>query len=354
MANEFDAVKDLEYFSGFKQKYPEIFKEFVREQLAQNTANAIASLEYMRTLMHSEEVFSLISLLNDSDRLLWKASIGKEKSIKDPAKLMEYIRSEMTRAFIAAKPSVDPEIMELSLKLKSHDVTKFCNQFPDSAGELLNLLNPIFISKVLDQMPVEKATTLLQSAFDTSSIGQDSLKKNLQLFVGQANKNSMGIKLMKVLEGIDPKKEKMIYKHLLKAGSTEDLIEVASKNCPLEVLWFLPKASLNEALQAYPLTKKARLLVSLEDEKKKQFIDASSSEGSSARQMIDMELKQIEESPVELKRCLAQKDVLLMEFLKFLREFCKSNEQVLGDVKLACYQWFSQLSEEKPSHSMAA
>lgn len=354
MANEFDSVKDLEYFTEFKQKYPEIFKEFVREQLSLNSANSIAALEYMRSLMSSEEIFSLVSLLNESDRFLWKSSIGKEKSIKDPARLMIYIKGEMTRAFIAAKPSVDPEIMELTLKLKTHDVAKFCQAYPDNAGEVLNLLNPNFISKVLDQLPIEKATILLESAFDTSSIGQESLKKNLLAYVSRSNKNSMAMKLMKVLEGIEPKKEKMIYKHILKVSSTEELVEAAAKNCPLEVVWYLPKSSLNEVLAAYPLAKKARFLVSLDEDKKKQFIDASSAEGSSARQMIDMELKQIEENPIDLKRCLAQKDVLLLEFLKFLREFAGSNEQVLSDVKLACHQWFSQLSEDSSERLMAA
>ena len=354
MANEFDSVKDLEYFSEFKQKYPEIFKEFIREQLALNTVNSIASLEYIRNLMVSDDVFLLISLLNDTDRLLWKNSIGREKSIKDPAKLMVYIKGEMTRAFIAAKPMVEPEIIELTLKLKSHDVAKFCQTHAENAGELLNLLNPNFISKVLDQLPLEKATELLQSAFDTSTIGQGSLKKNLQSFVSQTNKNTMAVKLVQVLQGIEPKKEKMIYKHILKVSSTEDLIEIASKNCPLEVLWYLPKSCLNEVLQTYPLTKKARFFVSLDEEKRKQFIEASSAEGSSARQMIDMELKQIEDDPIDLKRCMAQKDVLLLEFLKFFRESCGTNEQVLSDVKLACHQWFTQLSEGDSSHSMAA
>lgn len=354
MSNEFDSVKDLEYFSEFKLKYPEVFKEFIREQLGLNTANSVAALEYIRSLMHSEDIQSVVTHLNDSDRTNWRNSIGREKTIKDPAKLMNYIKGEMTRAFIAAKPLVDPEIIELTLKLKTHDVARFCQTFEANAGELLNLLNPTFISKVLDQLPLEKATNLLQSAFDTSTIGQVSLKKNLQTFVSRAHKNSMAVKLLKVLDGIDPKKEKMIYRHVLKVSSTEELVEIAARNCPLEVLWYLPKSSLNEVLQAYPLSKKARFFVSLDADKKKQFIDASSSDGSSARQMIDMEIRQIESDPADLKRCLAQKDVLLLEFLKYFKECTRNNEQVLSDVKLACHQWFTQLSDEDGIPSMAA
>lgn len=357
MANEFDSVKDLEYMLDFKQKYPEVFKDFIREQLRISSESSISSLEYIRSLMPSDEILTLVSLLNDSDRNLWKTSIGKDKAIKDPAKLMTHIKSEMTRAFIAAKPSVDPEVLELTLKLKVHDVSKFCQSYPDNAGELLNLLNPSFISKVLDRLPVEKATVLLQNAFEVTEAGTNGsgLHKNLKSFISKSHKNSMAVKLLKVLEGVDPKKEKMIYKHMLRASSADELIEVAAKNCPMEVLWYIPKQSLGDALQAYPLNKKARFLISLEDEKKQQFLDASSAEGSSARQMIDMELKQIEENPMDLKRCMAQKDVLLLEFLKFFREFSGSNEQILSDIKMACHQWFGLLEDDSSStQKMAA
>lgn len=347
MASEFNSVKDLEYFMEYKLKYPDAMKDFIRHQLNSTTKDAVATLEYLRTLMPSEEMTSIIATLNDLDRHKWKATIGTEKAIIDPARLMTYIKGEMMKAFIASKPLVDPELLELTLKLKIYDVTKFGEMYPDNAGELLNLLNPNFISKVLDKIDIAQAEKFLQAALETSGpSAKSTLLPNLKKYLNVAQKNSMATKLVKVLEAIEPEKEKMIYAQMLKVCSTDDLIETAVKNCPLEVVWLLPRTALNEILQAYPLQKKARLLVSLENELKTILVEASSSAGSTARQMIDMEIKQIEENPQELRRCQAQAALLTLEFLKFLRQHGQSNEQVLSDIRLTCFVWFSQLNQQ--------
>jgi hypothetical protein len=355
MAAEFNSTRDLEYFTEFKLKYPDAMKDFIRQQLSLTTKDAVATLEYLRTLMPSEDMTSLISSLNDSDRLKWKATIGTEKAIIDPARLMTYIKGEMLKAFIGSKPLVDPELLELTLKLKVHDVTKFGEMYPDDSGELLNLLNPAFISKVLDKIDIKLAEKFLHAALEAGFPGSKSstLQVNLKKYLNISQKNNMASKLIKVLEFVEPEKEKMIYTHMLKVSSTDDLIETAVKNCPLEVVWLLPKSALNEVLQAYPLNKKARLFVSLEAELKTILVEASSANGSSARQMIDMEIKQIEENPQELRRCQAQTALLTLEFLKFLRLHGQSNEQVQSDVRLACHVWFAQLGQ-KESVSKAA
>ena len=356
MAAEFNSIKDLEYFMEFKLKYPDAMKDFIRFQLNASTKDANATLEYLRTLMPSEEMTAIIASLNDIDRLKWKATIGSEKAIIDPARLMTYIRGEMLKAFIGSRPLVDPELLELTLKLKVHDVTKFCETYPDDSGELLNLLNPAFISKVLDKIDIKLAEKFLHAALEAGFAGSktSTLQANLKKYLNIAQKNNMASKLIKVLEFVEPEKEKMIYAHMLKVASTDDLIETAVKNCPLEVVWLLPKSALNEVLQAYPLQKKARLFVSLEAELKTILIEASSAAGSSARQMIDMEMKQIEENPQELRRCQAQGTLLTLEFLKFLRLHGQSNEQVLSDIRLACHIWFSQLSQNGTSSLKAA
>lgn len=353
MTKDFNAAKDLEYFKEFKLKYPEVLKDFIRQQLAVATKDSIATLEYLRSLMPAEEMNLIVVTLNDQDRLAWKSTIGREKTIIDPARLMDYAKGEMMKAFVASRPMVDPELLELTLKLRTHDVVRFGELYPDDMGELLNLLNPVFISKILDKLDVEKAEKFLAVALEAGLPGgkTNNLKDNLKKFLNVTQKNSMASKLAKVLEGVEPSKEKMIYSHMLKMSSTEDLIETAVKNCPLDVVWLLPKSALNDILQAYPLQKKARLFVSLDQEKKKILMEASSAEGSSAREMIDMELKQIEENPQELRRCQAAEGALTLEFLRFLRQHTQNSEQVLSDVRLACHIWFSELAVAESSHS---
>lgn len=355
MTIEMNSPKDLEYFMEFKLKYPDVMKDFIRQQLSASTKDSISTLEYLRTLMTSEDMTALINCLNDQDRLKWKATIGTEKAIIDPTRLMTYIKGEMMKAFIASKPLVDPELLELTLKLKVHDVIRFSEMYSDDAGELFNLLNPVFISKVLDKIEMNQAEKFLHAALesDHATHKKSTLHVNLKKYLNISLKNGMATKLIKVLEAIEPQKEKMIYAQMLKVTSSDDLIETASKNCPLDVLWLLPKTALNEVLQAFPLQKKARLFVSLENDLKTILVEASSSEGSSARQMIDMEMKQIEENPQELRRCQAQTALLTIEFLKFVRMHSQSNEQILSDIRLACYVWFSQINQ-KSSSQMAA
>ncbi len=356
MMGELNSTKDLEYLLDFKLKYPDVMKDFVRRQLISGSKEAILSLEYMTLLMPTEDMKSVVGSLNDLDRHTWMATVGQEKQIPDPAKLMGYIKGEMLKSFMATRPLVDPELLELTLKLKLHDVLKFTELHPASSGELLNLLNPAFISKVLDKVDITKMEKILIAAVDSdlSPAAAGTLKNHLKSYLTLNQKNSLAPKLLKVLEGVEPDKEKIIYASMLRSASSDDLIETAVKNCPLEVVWLLPKSALNDILSVYPLQKKARLLVGLEESERQVLLEASSSEGSSARQMIDMEMKQIEENTLEFKRCQSQRTHQLHDFLKFLRQHSQTNEQILSDIRMSCLIWFSQLAEKTHPVAQAA
>lgn len=342
---EANVAKDIEYFLEFKNKYPDVLKDFVRRQLVLNTAEAIVTLEYFQKIIPSAEMNAVISQLNERERDTWKTVVGKSNVIKNPNKVMIYVRTQMTKCFIAAKPMADEDIIELTLKLKASDVVKFCDQYPQSAGDLLNLLNSQFIAQVLDKLEMQKASSLLESALETDAgaLNSEELKKSLKAFFTINHKNGFPAKMFKVLESIDPGKEKVIYSQLMRVASQDELAEVACRNCPLDVIWLLPKSVHQEVLQAYPLQKKVRFLMSLDDDKRQLLIEASCPAGSSARQMLEMEVKQIEENPIELKRCMVQKTQLSQEFLMFLRSHVSNNQALVSEVRMATWEWLSQI-----------
>lgn len=347
-----DVSKHLSHLLDYFGKYPDQFRQCVRDMINSGDEHCFESLEYMQKLFSLESFREVAQGFTDTEKVIWQSVVGKNKTIKDPEKLMSFIKERLLKSLIATGPMVDAESWELSLNLKNNDVIRFCKSYKSEGGMLLNILDSAFISRLIDSLPETEAVALMEQAMNCEMrTAQEGIafKRALKDFVAKSKNNSFPSKMFKALTSIEPAKEKLVYRHLLQSYSTQDLVVAAAQNCPLDLLSYVSNSFYQEVLSAYPLNKKVRLLLCLDEEMKTRMIDASAPNGSSAREMLDMEMKQIEQNPMELKRCQVQKGASIAEFLTFVRGHLGSNPTLQSEIKVAAIEWLNGLKNTENS-----
>jgi hypothetical protein len=352
MSEPIDVTKHLNHLLDYFGKYPDQFRKCVRDMINSGDEHCYAALEYMQKLFTLETFKDVAQGFTDTEKVSWQSVVGKAKTIKEPEKVMSFIKERLLKSLIATGPMVDPEAWELSLNLKNNDVIRFCKTYKAEGGMLLNILDSTFISRLIDSLPQAEAMSLMEQAMNcemrSPKEGID-FKNALKDFVAKSKNNSFPSKMFKSLTSLDPAKEKLVYRHLLQYYSTQDLVFAATQNCPLDLLGYVSKSFYQEILSNYPLNKKVRLLICLDDEMKTRMIDACAPAGSSAREMLDMEIKQIEQNPMDHKRCLIQKSTFVSEFLGYVRGHLGSNPALQSEIKVAAIEWLTSLKDKGSS-----
>lgn len=354
MTEAVDVTKHLTHLMDYFGKYPDQFRKCVRDMINSGDEQCYESLEYMQKLFTLETFKAIAQGFTDTEKVSWQSVVGKAKTIKDPEKVMSFIKERLLKSLIATGPMVDAEAWELSLNLKNNDVIRFCKTYKAEGGMLLNILDSTFISRLIDSLPQAEAVALMEQAMNCEMRSAQegvNFKNALKDFVAKSRNNSFPSKMFKALSSIDPAKEKLVYRHLLQSYSSQDLVVAAAQNCPLDLLSYVSNSFYQEVLSAYPLNKKVRLLLCLDEEMKNRMIDASAPTGSSAREMLNMEMKQIEDNPMDLKRCQVQKAASINEFLTFVRGHLGTNPALQSEIKVAAIEWLNGLKEIGSSES---
>jgi hypothetical protein len=347
-------INHVEYLTNFFQKYPDQFRTMFRSLIASSGVKDWQSLEYMSKNMAAKDVNALMFGLTLSEKESFKRSIGKH-SPSSPEELMKYIKGQLVGMLIAFQPLVDQEVWEIALKLRTSEVLKFCESYNKEGSVLLNILTPSFLSKILDSVPLDKSFSLMEQALqgDLNAMEVQKLKVALQSYFKTIRVNTFSSKIFKALHNIESSKEKMIYKHLLTSIEPQELTGIVVENFPLDLIWYLSISTQKELLQSYPLVKKAKLLLSFKDQEKEKLMDAISANGSSARQMLEMEISRIQDSSSELKLCRIQKEFIFKEFINFCRAHIETNPSLIPEIKIASFEWLQSLSQESVHHQAA-
>jgi hypothetical protein len=126
------------------------------------------------------------------------------------------------------------------------------------------------------------------------------------------------------------------------------MLNVAKQYIPYDCIQMMPKEVLKDIMQAYPMNKKVQLLTVCEEELKETLMNAFADKGSSARQMLDMELTTLNADKNGVNRLQMQKDGVLKEFVAFVRSYVVANKQVQADLEPVVSEWLATSYKDKP------
>lgn len=299
-----------------------------------------------------EELVNVFKSLNDNERDKWKDHLDHFLSDEELAVANQHISEEVVRTMIDPGKIKDLEVIDLVLNLSLDLACKFVVEKPAQGKVLMNLLNPQMISKIINRLPEDQADKVILNSmtYDFNEVTDNFVQFRTELgdFVANQKRRPFNQKIVQMVADFNPLKEGILYTYLAKSGMYEEMLNVAKQYIPFDCIQMMPKEVLKEIMQAYPMNKKVQLLTVCEEEMKETLMNAFADQGSSARQMLDMEFSTLNADKSGVNRLQMQRDGVLKEFVAFVRNYVMANKQVQADLEPIVSEWLSTSYKEKP------
>lgn len=354
---EEESLEDIDMTSdnGFERfkmcltQYPIEASNVSRDWLSQNSNESRLALRAVAQQLSSEEFATLLGTLGQDQREMWKSIIGSylgPTELKDANKI---IARDVLKALLVPSRVKDVVLLNQLVELGATKITQFLNKNEAHAAVIFNLLSPSVTSSIIDQITDQKAENWLTAAatFDISQIetAADELKKAITDFQRGLSPSHFNSRLAELIVNSSPSKERMLYKSLAKSSGPEEVVRVGQRMFPSELILELPELFLKETLQGYPMAKRIELLISLNEDDRMTLLSSFAEEGSTARELMDMEIESISNDTAKVSMIQNRAEEIWKEYVQFSRKNLENSPQYKVDAEKILTNWANKISK---------
>lgn len=353
--DELESLEEMEMgtdngFERFKvclSQYPIEASNISREWIVQNTEDSRLALRAVAQQLPAEDFATLLSTLGEEQRQVWKSVIGAYLDSAELKEANKIIARDVLKALLVPARVKDVHLLNMLMELGATKLTQFLEKNEHFSGLLFNLLSPSVTSSILSQVSDEKAEGWVMSAatFDIKTMETEASKLSaaLEQFKASLAPSHFNARLSELILTATPARERMLYKSLASSSGAEEVVRVAQKLFPSELILELPESFLKETLQAYPMNKRLELLVTRDEDVKISLLDAFAEEGTTSRDLMNMELENITNDPGKLSSIQDREEEIWKEFLHFTRQSLEKSPQYHSQTHKILENWVSGL-----------
>jgi len=339
----------FERFKVCLTQYPIEASNVSREWIVQGSEESRLALRAVAQQLTSDEFANLLGSLGQDQRELWKSVIGAYLTPQELKEANKIIARDVLRALLVPSRVKDAGLLNMLMELGASKITKFLEKNESHAGVLMNLLTPSVTGSILTQVSDQKAETWLSSAamFDITTIESAAaeLKKALSDFKQSLAPSHFNSRLAELILTAPPSKERMLFNSIAKSSGAEEVVRVAQRLFPSELLLDLPDTFLKETLQAYPMAKRLELLLSRDDSDRSKLLNSFAEEGSTAREMMTMEMESISNDAGRLSNIQGRAEDIWREYVQFSRQSLERAPNYRLDAEKLIQDWAKTLGK---------
>ncbi len=305
-----------------------------------------------------EELLSLFTSLTDHERELWRGSLDSFLSEEKIAEGNQFISEEVVRTMIDPGKVKDIELIDLVLSLPLDIACKYVVERAEHGKVLMNLITPAQITKILNKLTEKQASQVISHSLEFDFVGIEdgfsAFKADLKEFLNAQKQRPFNAKIMQMVGDFNPLKESMLYSFLAKSGLVDDMIHIAKNNIPFDCIIRLPKEMVKDFMQAYPMNKRVQFLSVCDEDMKQDYLKMFAEEGSTARQMIDLEFENLNSDKGAAARLSMQKDMIVKEFVMYVRDYITAHKELEQDVEFTVMDWVTTFENKRPDLKVVA
>jgi hypothetical protein len=318
----------------------------LKKWIAEADQDAKLALTGVVQQLENDDMQKLFKHLSSTERESWNKLILEYLSGPDLIQANKLIEQRVVKEIVGGSFIDDFELIDLILSMNNDTIKEYVLKGNENSSILMNLLNPEIIAKILDDLSVEEVEQTVSNSlsFDIEKLKElDGFKKDLKEFVNDHKTAPFTQKLVDVLQDINADKEELIYQYVSKSVPRGELIKAALANLPGQIVLELPPAFIKASMQNYSTEAKVELLLSLEEDKSQKLMETFLDEGSSAKEMIQMEMDNIKTDEIAMKRIEKSKNNIWSKFLVFIRECAANDQEYKSEIEDIVYNWVDEL-----------
>ena len=337
-------------YRALLKQSPDQASNLIKQWVKAPMKEAREALVSLPQVLSTEEFLVLFQHLTLEDRKAWKKILSHSMPVDNMDGAGVFVAAQIVDSILESGPMIDEELKRLISELEVSESMGIAADDPELGGVLVNLLPTTQVSQLYSMMPPELANrvTLASLNFSDSELQNKTnrLKESIQATksIGKPQAVPFLEKASDLISQLDPDKEASIFNALAEAGQFQLLQSTAQQFFPAELSLGLPGSFLKATLERMPLTRRAELLTSRNEADRSILLDAIGKPGSKLRDLIDVEVQQVQDDPLRARRAEKLKDVMWKEFIQLVRVRIRSNELAADQAEPVLAAWLSDKS----------
>ncbi len=333
-------------FKTLLAENPEKMADLVRQWVKSPGRGSTEALVILPQVLSTAECLQLFKFLKEEDRREWKKALSTPVDERSPKIAENFISFQIVDSLLIPPSTNDEELQKLLSALSLVDCIEIATQEVSLGALLLDLLPTAQAGRLYSLMNRDLADSLATAAMKVSeqeiADQTSALKQAIQSVLNKKKSVPFLDRAAELVNSVGPEREETILKALAEAGEFQLLEATAKQFFPSELMMRLPSAALKACLDRYPTQRRAEIIVSRSDSDRSLLLDSIGKANSKARELIDIEIQNIEFDEIRKKRIEKSKNLIWRDFISTVRNLVKTNDTVGELSKDILSDWLSE------------
>ncbi len=333
----------------------------IKKWISFNSYLSCAALVVLAERLSVEELYQIFSKLSLIERESWISIINKDNVTSDlKAQADIYIGQQVIEAIMDVSGVEDEQLSKVLVELSPEKAAQIAKDDPTLGGVLVNLLSSSYLSEMFTYLQKDEIIHISSLGLE---ISEEMIEKNKILLLDAINKvkeikfkNAFSRRIGELMMSLSPLKQEDMIDVLIKDGQLFIIKDVVRNIIPARIIDGLPSDMIKRVTKELSREKKVEYLVTLNEDRRKEFLDSLAKEGTKGREAFDFELKKISENEERNNEIMNRKDTIYDEFITSVRSTINRDVLLKDSVEEFINEWLSSIAESDGNniHSIAS
>ena len=322
----------LEKFKSLVHANPKLASSLIRQWIRLRPDGATDALVVITRTVRPDDLVPIFNAISAQDRKAWGKLLSAPLSREALGRADLFLNNQIIMNMIVPKPKVQGDVQEMLMSLSPEDVVAVAQKDLEVGACVLNLISPQESVRVAQLCPDDLAETLfLASARITKRDIHDRMDQIREVLSsvksgGGAFSTAPFVEnIPDMISSMSVSKESIMFKMLAQSAQWDSLKKLSARYFPATLVMKLPESVLKEVFLALPAALKADLIVTQSEETGRQFTAMTGEPGKKLRDMLDLEIGDLQKDAARLEKAVAAKEQIWKTFVERTREYLRTD-----------------------------
>jgi len=343
-------INGVERFKNFIGHSKEDAILLVKKWLKEKERNQTAALKALVQQLDNDALKPILTTLSESEKNEWRELLEEGLTSEELARANGYIGNQIIQNIMVPSFIKDPDVYSKIVQVKPNQFKNIVEKDFNTACMLLSLMSPDFVNSVFAYFDEELQQKLIQGSLAVTpehfEKGQARIGKALSFIDDNPKVRPFLDGLAKMIPAAGRDVERLLYTNFIKEAPESRSDFVLREYFPGFLFNELPEELIKTIFNAYPMSKRVKLLKSLPEDTADHYLDIFAPSGTKANDLIQIEFETIERDDAVLKEIEMNKDDYWRDFVKFMRSRLKAEKQFTSQVDEIVAQWRDDIAAD--------
>jgi len=310
-----------------------------------------ATLMILSERMSIDELYKVFDKLTTEERESWiKVSSSNEITPDLKQQADGFIAQQVMEDIMTVSATDDSELQKLLVELTPSKAAEISKANTDHGAILVNLMSSNFLAQMYLLLNTDEISEIsmkgLKLTDEIIAEKTGELKDLLKDTVVQKYTNPFSRRFVEVITDLDPIRQENMMNALLEEKQIFIVRDIVKKIIPMSIIDDLPSEISKEISKGMNKDLRLEYIISLDEGKRKEFIDSITQEGTKGREVLDFEVTKFLEDEVAVARVQKRSEEIRKNYIIAARTTINSSEELKIQVGELIDDWVNGLGED--------